>query len=72
MAKRISLAAARVSANLTQAELAQKMGISREYVSAVESGKIDVKPMYLHALCYITGFEVDDIFLPTTITQGED
>ncbi len=63
MAK-IRLEAARVNAGLTQEELAEKMGVSRQSVIDWENGKREMKPAYLFYFCNITGFEVDDILLP--------
>lgn len=60
----ITLAGARVSAGYTQAELAEKLGVSRDLIGKMEKGKIVVKPHYLYAICLITGFNPDDIILP--------
>lgn len=67
MAK-ITLEAARVNAKLTQEELAQKMGVSRQSVFDWENGKREMKPAYLYMFCGITGFTEDDILLPKIIT----
>lgn len=72
MARKISIEAARVTANLTQAELAQKLGVSRETVSLWENGKLKMKPAYLLAICHITGFDPEDIFLPERFTCSEE
>ena len=63
---RITLEAARVNTKLTQAELAEKMGVSRETVFAWENGKRQMRTAYLCLFCQITGFHVDDIILPET------
>lgn len=63
MAK-ITLAAARVSAGLTQEQLAEKMGVTRKTITKWETGKTRIKPAYLYAFCGFTGFSVDDILLP--------
>ena len=67
MAK-ISLEAARVNAGLTQEELAQKMGVSRQSVFDWENGKRAMRPVYLYMFCGITGFTEDDILLPKITT----
>lgn len=67
MAK-ISLEAARVNTKLTQAELAEKMGVSRQTVVDWESGKREMKTAYLYMFCGITGFTEDDILLPIKST----
>lgn len=65
---KITLAAARVNAGLTQAELAEKMGVSRATINDWELGKREIRTAYLYALCHITGFSPDDISLPTKST----
>lgn len=65
---RITLEAARVNAGLTQAELAEKMGVSRATVINWESGKSEMKTAYVYMFCGITGFSEDDILLPEKST----
>lgn len=60
----VTLAGARVSAGFTQAELAEKLGISRATVNAWESGKRDITPLQLAAFCHVTGFSEGSISLP--------
>ena len=67
MAK-ITLEAARVNTGLTQAELADKMGVSRSTVIDWESGKREMKTAYLYMFCRLTGFSEDDILLPVKST----
>ena len=63
MAK-MTMAAARKNKNLTQQEIADIMGVSRQSVMDWESGKKDMRPAYLMAFCQITGVSEDDILLP--------
>lgn len=67
MAK-ISMAAARVNAKLTQEQLAEKMGVSRQTVLDWENGKREIRTAYFHLFCSIVGFSESDIFLPTEST----
>ena len=67
MAK-IPLAAARKAANLTQEQLADKMGVSRQTVVDWESGKREMRTAYFYMFCGITGFSEDDILLPIKST----
>lgn len=67
MAK-ITMEAARVNAGLTQAELADKMGVSRQTVFDWEKGKREIKTAYLYLFCRVTGFSEDDILLPKKST----
>ncbi len=63
MAK-VTLAGARVSAGLTQQELADKLGVSRCSVANWESGKTEIRTATFIAFCHVTGFDRDDILLP--------
>ena len=64
---KITMKAARVSAGLTQEEIASKMGVSRGWVLKIENGATRAKPVYLLAWCQITGFRPEDIILPENI-----
>lgn len=65
MAK-MTLEAARVNKGLTQAELADKMGVSRQSVFDWENGKRQMRPAYVIAFCSVVGLTEDDIILPST------
>ena len=67
MAK-IPINAARVAAGLTQEELAEKMGVSRQTIINWETGKQEMKTLYLYAFCHVTGFSEDDILVPKMST----
>ena len=67
MAK-ITIAAARVNTGLTQAQLADKMGVSRQSVIDWENGKREMRTPYLYLFCQLTGFSEDDILLPKKST----
>jgi len=64
----ITFEAARVNAKLTQAELAEKMGVSRSSVVDLVNGKRPIRPAYLMLFCSITGTREDDIILPEVTT----
>ena len=68
---KISIAAARVNAGLTQEQLAEKMGVSRATVNEWEGGKRAMRTAYLFLFCNITGFSPDDIFVPEKSTNCE-
>ena len=54
----------RESKRLTQEELAEKSGISRQTISAIENGKTkDVKSGTIIAIAEALGTTLDDIFL---------
>lgn len=63
---RISLAAARVNAGMTQEEVAKKMHISKQTIGNWENGKVIPRFAQLVMLCRIYGIEQEHIFLPNT------
>ena len=67
MAK-ITLVAARVNKGLTQQELADKMGVSRQSVFDWENGKREMRPAYLYLFCDIVEMREEDILLPKITT----
>lgn len=67
MAK-ITLAAARVNKGLTQTELAEKMGVSKQSVFDWENGKREMKPAYFYLFCRIVEMREEDILLPKITT----
>lgn len=48
---RISLASARVNANLTQQEVAEKMHVSKQTIVNWENGKVKPKPAQFEMMC---------------------
>lgn len=71
--ERITMKAARVIAGLTQAELAEKMGISRDAVKNWECGITGISGKNLQRFCEITGFRADEIILPVNSAKtGEN
>lgn len=61
---KISLAAARVNAELTQAEVAGKMQVSKNIIVDIESGRRVVKPAELSYLARLYDVDEDNIRLP--------
>lgn len=61
---KVTLEAARRAKKITQEEMAEMLGISRSWVQQMESGKKPLRPAYLFAYCFITGFNPDDFLLP--------
>lgn len=62
----ISLAAARVNANLTQEDVARAMHLSKNTIVNWEKGKVVPKPAQFEMMCRIYKIPKDNIFLPTT------
>jgi len=63
MAK-ISIKAARISADLTQKEMAEKLGITESWYCQIEKNPELMKMYIFYAILYITGFSADDVFSP--------
>ena len=61
---KISLAAARVNAQMTQSAVAEKMRVSKQTIVNWEKGKIIPGTAQLQFLCNLYNFPVDNIFLP--------
>lgn len=60
----ITLKAARVNAGLTQAEAAEKMGVTTSTICLWESGKADISMRKFDEYCQILGVNRADILLP--------
>lgn len=61
---KISLAAARVNAGMTQNDVAKKMHISKNTVINWEKGKVELKPAQFKMYCEIVNAPEDAISLP--------
>ena len=61
---RISLAAARVNARLTQKEMAEKLGVTTQTVINWESGKTEPSLSQLREISCFSGIPMDYIFIP--------
>lgn len=66
----ISLAAARVNANMTQDEAAKAMHVSKTTILNWEKGKIMPGIPELTMLCGIYKISTDNIFLPQNSTKS--
>ncbi len=63
---KITLAAARVNAGFTQAEIARKIGVSCTTVKNWENGRSVPKMNQFQAFCNICKVPMEFIFLPDT------
>ena len=61
---KISMAAARVNAEMTQNELASKMGVSKVTIIKWEKGVVKPKPAQFYMFCMLCGLPVDNVILP--------
>ena len=62
MAKNIALKVARVEKNMTQKELAQAVGISRQTMNAIESGEQNPTIKLCRKICRLLEKGLDDLF----------
>lgn len=67
---KITLAAARVNAKMTQADTAKAMQVSKNTICNWESGKKDPKPAEMYMLSHLYGIPVENIFLPSETTKS--
>lgn len=65
----ISLAAARVNAEMTQEKVAKKLGVSRQTITNWENGRVVPGIPQVCALCELYGIPKDHIFLPQNSTK---
>lgn len=61
---KVSMAAARVNAKLTQSEIAEKMQVSKQTIVNWENGKVIPGPAQFSMFCDICNAPKDAIFLP--------
>ena len=69
---RISLAAARVNANLTQDEVANKLHVGKQTIVSWEKGETEPKVSQAMALSKLYNMPLNYIFLPTNITLSDN
>lgn len=67
----VSIKAARVNAELTQAEMAKELGVSLSLYQDIENGVRAIKPLELYALCHVTGFAEHELRLPNKSAKCE-
>lgn len=68
---KVSLKALRVNSELTQNEVAEKLGVRRETVMSWESYKTSPDVSTVLKLCKIYNCTLDDIFLPDQLAKSE-
>ena len=68
---RISLAAARVNAKLTQSAVAKEMGVDKSTIINWEKGRSEPSVTQALWLSNRYGIPIDNIFLPSNLTKSE-
>lgn len=61
---KISLAAARVNAEMTQEDVARKMQVSKQTIINWEKGKVEMKPAQFKMYCNVVRAPENAILLP--------
>ncbi|MCD7840009.1 MAG: helix-turn-helix transcriptional regulator [Erysipelotrichaceae bacterium] len=62
MAKNLKIKVARVEKDLTQAQLAEMVGISRQTMSAIERGDYNPTIKLCRSICKVLGKSLDELF----------
>lgn len=68
---KLSLKAWRANKDLTQSEVANKLGITKETLSSWERYRTFPDLIALRKLCEIYDCKLDDIFLPDNLAKSE-
>ena len=61
MARNIALKVARAEKDMTQKELAEAVGVSRQTVNAIEQGEYNPTIKLCRAICRVLGKRLDDL-----------
>lgn len=56
----------------TQAELAERLGVSRQTVNAIETGKYDPSLPLAFAIARLFESQIEDVFLPDGVSAKEN
>lgn len=62
MGRNISIKVARAQLDMTQKQLAEKVGISRQTMNAIEQGEYNPTIKLCRAICKVLGKSLDDLF----------
>lgn len=62
MGKNLKIKAARAERDLTQKELAEAVGVSRQTINAIEKGEYNPTIHLCRAICRVLGKTLDDLF----------
>lgn len=62
MGRNIPIKVARAEKDMTQGELADAVGISRQTMNAIEQGKYNPTIKLCHSICKVLGKTLDELF----------
>ena len=60
--KNLRLKSARAGKDLSQQELADLVGVSRQTINAIEKGDYNPTIRLCHAICHVLGKSLDELF----------
>lgn len=69
---KVSIKGARIEKHMTQKQVADTMGVTKETISNWERGRTAPTAPQLIALCNLYGVELSDIFLPESLAKSEE
>ena len=62
MSRNIALKMARIARDMTQKDLAQAVGVSRQTINAIEQGEYNPTIKLCRAICRVLGKTLDELF----------
>ncbi|MDE7020157.1 MAG: helix-turn-helix transcriptional regulator [Lachnospiraceae bacterium] len=62
MARNIAIKVARTEKDMTQKDLAEAVGVSRQTINAIEQGEYNPTIKLCRAICRVLGKGLDDLF----------
>lgn len=62
MSRNLTLKAARAALDLTQKDLAQAVGVSRQTINAIEKGEYNPTIRLCRTICKVLGKTLDELF----------
>ena len=71
MSKNLALKAARAKRDMSQKELAEAVGVSRQTVNAIEQGEYNPTIKLCRAICRTLGTTLDELFWEDTEYEEE-
>ena len=66
MGKNVAMKQARAEADLSQQELAEKLGVSRQTINAIEKGDYNPTIKLCIGICRVLGYTLNDLFWEET------
>ena len=69
MGKNVAMKDARTKAGLSQQELADKLGVSRQTINAIEKGDYNPTIKLCVGICRVLGLTLNDLFWNEEVTE---